>query len=82
MSQNIQLCNGSDRTSLDSRIVGCTAFIDAGQGTPAASAIAYNNRGNAFVAKGTTSARSRISIDRSSSMEPTPSPSITAVWLT
>jgi hypothetical protein len=28
--QNIQLCNGSDRTSLDSRIVGCTAFIDAG----------------------------------------------------
>ena len=32
--RNIELCNGSDRTSLDPRINGCTAFIDAGQGTP------------------------------------------------
>ena len=46
------MCNGSDRASLEPRIIGCTALIDAGQATPAALAIAYNNRGNAFVVKG------------------------------
>ena len=48
---NIELCNGLDRTSLEVRINGCTALIDAGQGTTAALAIAYNNRGNAYTAK-------------------------------
>jgi tetratricopeptide (TPR) repeat protein len=50
--RNIELCNGSDRTSLEPRINGCTAVIDSGQGTATALAIAYNNRGNAFTAKG------------------------------
>src|SRR5688572_1848798 len=49
--RNIELCNGSDRTTPESRIVACTALIDAGQGTPAV-AIAYNNRGNALIVKG------------------------------
>ncbi|MCA6115658.1 tetratricopeptide repeat protein [Bradyrhizobium sp. WSM 1738] len=50
--ENIALCNGSDRASLAVRINGCTAFIDSGQGTTTALAIAYNNRGNAHTAKG------------------------------
>ena len=50
--RNIELCNGSDRTSLEPRINGCTALIDSGQGTTAALAIAHNNRGNAYTAKG------------------------------
>src|ERR1700675_2228636 len=50
--RNIEVCNGSDRTSLEARINGCTALIDAGQGTTTALAIAYNNRGNAYTAKG------------------------------
>jgi tetratricopeptide (TPR) repeat protein len=49
--RNIQLCNGFDRTALETRIGGCTALIDAGQGTATALAIAYNNRGNAYAAK-------------------------------
>jgi lipoprotein NlpI len=47
---NMELCNGSDRASLDARIEGCTALIQASQGTTAL-AIAYNNRGNAYAAK-------------------------------
>ena len=50
--RNVELCNGSDRTSLEPRINGCTALIDSGQGTATALAIAYNNRGNAYTAKG------------------------------
>src|SRR5262245_60628042 len=50
--ENIALCNGSDRTSFAVRINGCTAFIDSGEGTTRARAIAYNNRGNAHTAKG------------------------------
>ena len=34
--ENIALCNGSDRTSLESRIDACTALIDSGQGTTTA----------------------------------------------
>ncbi len=49
--RNIELCNGTDRASLEARINGCTALIKASQGTTAALAIAYNNRGNAFTAK-------------------------------
>jgi tetratricopeptide (TPR) repeat protein len=51
-AHNIGLCNGSDRASLESRILGCTALINAGEATPAALAIAHNNRGNAFIVKG------------------------------
>jgi tetratricopeptide (TPR) repeat protein len=49
--QNVELCNGLNRTSLDARIGGCTSLIDARQGTPTTLAIAYNNRGNAYTAK-------------------------------
>jgi tetratricopeptide (TPR) repeat protein len=50
--KNIELCNRMDRTALDARISGCTVLIDAGYGTTAALAIAFNNRGNAYIAKG------------------------------
>jgi Tfp pilus assembly protein PilF len=49
---NIELCNRIDRATLDARISGCTVLIDAAYGTTAAQAIAYNNRGNAYIAKG------------------------------
>src|SRR5258708_18255450 len=50
--RNIELCNGLDRASLEPRIIGCTSLIDSRQGTPVALAVAHNNRGNAYVAKG------------------------------
>ena len=50
--RNIELCNRMDRTALDARINGCTLLIDAGYGSTAALAIAFNNRGNAYIAKG------------------------------
>ena len=46
--QNIELCNGVDRTSPDIQIGGCTALIESGKGTPQTLVIAYNNRGNAY----------------------------------
>src|SRR6185312_1787394 len=49
--RNIELCNQADRRSLQARIDGCTALIDAGQGTTTALAVAYNNRGNAYSAE-------------------------------
>jgi tetratricopeptide (TPR) repeat protein len=49
---SIALCNRTDRSALDARISGCTVLIDAAYGTTAALAIAYNNRGNAYIAKG------------------------------
>jgi tetratricopeptide (TPR) repeat protein len=50
--RDLELCNGSERSSLDSRISGCSALIDSHQSTAIALAISYNNRGNAYVAKG------------------------------
>jgi tetratricopeptide (TPR) repeat protein len=49
---NIELCNRMDRTALETRINGCTALIDARYGTTTVLAIAHNNRGNAYIAKG------------------------------
>src|SRR4051812_894505 len=49
---NIELCNGSGRTSIDLRINACTALIESGQLSTAALAVAYNNRGNAYASKG------------------------------
>ncbi|WP_456683544.1 tetratricopeptide repeat protein [Bradyrhizobium sp. S3.14.4] len=49
---NIELCNGTGTTSLDARIGACTTFIQARPDSSAALAIAYNNRGNAYTAKG------------------------------
>ena len=74
--ENLALCNGIARTSPELQIDGCTAVIDSGERTPAA-AIAYNNRGDAYAEKGTTTALFRISINRSSSIQLTPSPSTT-----
>jgi len=45
---NVELCNGADRTSPDPQIEGCTALIESGKETPKTLAIAYNNRGNAY----------------------------------
>jgi len=50
--KNIDLCNGADRTSPDIQIGGCTALIDSGIEPPRVLVIAYNNRGNAYAAKG------------------------------
>jgi tetratricopeptide (TPR) repeat protein len=48
--QSVELCNG--RSSPDRQIVGCTALIGSGSATPQSLALAYNNRGNAYTAKG------------------------------
>ena len=66
---NIALCNGSDRTSLAARIDGCTALINSGQGTTTALAIAYNNRGNAYTAKGDLD-RAILDFDQSIKLDP------------
>ena len=50
--KNIQLCNGEDRSTPDAQITGCSALIDSGDETPQVLTIAYNNRGNAYTAKG------------------------------
>src|SRR5215471_19185886 len=50
--KNVELCNGADRTSPDIQIDGCTALINSGAQTPRSLVIAYNNRGNAYMAKG------------------------------
>jgi tetratricopeptide (TPR) repeat protein len=50
--KSIELCNGADRTSPDIQIDACTSLIDSGKQTPQTLVIAYNNRGNAYVAKG------------------------------
>jgi tetratricopeptide (TPR) repeat protein len=50
--KNTELCNGAGRTSPEVRIEGCTALIRTVQGAATALPIAYNNRGNAYVAKG------------------------------
>src|SRR5262249_29672215 len=49
--KNTELCNGASRASPEARIEGCTALIGTVQGTATALPIAYNNRGNAYVAK-------------------------------
>src|ERR1035441_3959902 len=51
--KNIDLCNGVNRTtSPEPQILGCTALINSGDLTTNALAIAYNKRGDAYVAKG------------------------------
>src|SRR5271156_479314 len=45
---NVDLCDGKDRTSTRSQIVGCSALIKSNVNDPPVSASAYNNRGNAF----------------------------------
>jgi len=50
--RNIELCNGSDRSSPEPQIRGCTALINAENETTLLRAVAYNNRGDAYVAQG------------------------------
>ena len=51
--KNIGLCNQSDREALEARIQGCTALINSQRKEPTlVLAIAHNNRGNAYSAKG------------------------------
>src|SRR5213593_104416 len=50
--KNIDLCNGKDGASPDLQIEGCTALIDSEQEGGNTLSIAYNNRGNAYTAKG------------------------------
>jgi tetratricopeptide (TPR) repeat protein len=50
--QNIELCNGADRTSSEPRIKGCTALILSDSEPPRIRSVAYNNRGNAYIADG------------------------------
>src|SRR3954470_18947090 len=50
--ENLAFCNGSQRASPETQINGCTAVIaPVGPHAPAA-AMAYNNRGDAYIAKG------------------------------
>jgi tetratricopeptide (TPR) repeat protein len=49
--QVVELCNGADRSSPDPQIYGCTTLIDSGA-KPNVLTIAYNNRGDAYIAKG------------------------------
>src|SRR5689334_25292794 len=46
--KSIELCNGAD-VPPQARIVGCTALIGSGEANADALAVAYNNRGNAYV---------------------------------
>ena len=66
---NVEQCNQLDRTALDARINGCTALIGAGYGTTTGLAIAHNNRGNAYVAKGDFD-RAIVDFDRSIVLDP------------
>jgi tetratricopeptide (TPR) repeat protein len=50
--KNIQLCNGADRTSVESQIHGCGALIESDGEPPRVLAVAYNNRGNAYLRQG------------------------------
>ena len=49
--KNTELCNGKGRVSPEARIEGCTALIQTVQGNATALPIAYNNRGNAYIAQ-------------------------------
>jgi tetratricopeptide (TPR) repeat protein len=49
--KNIELCNGTDRSSTEPQIKGCTALIDAPRETTLILAIAHNNRGDAYATK-------------------------------
>jgi hypothetical protein len=61
--RDMELCNGP----LEPRIDGCTALIDSGQGTTTSLAIAHNNRGNAYIAKGDSRHPGFQSIDQAQS---------------
>jgi formylglycine-generating enzyme required for sulfatase activity/Tfp pilus assembly protein PilF len=51
-TNDVDLCNGKDRTSAEPQIAGCTALIKSNTKNSQVLAIAYNNRGNAYTSKG------------------------------
>ena len=59
--ENLALCNGTDRTSPELQINGCTAIIDLGEQTPAAT-IAYDIRDDAYPGKGAMTSAMRPSL--------------------
>lgn len=53
MLKNLGLCNGLDRAGgPDPQIKGCTALMEGSEQTSQSLALALNNRGNAYTAKG------------------------------
>lgn len=50
--KSIELCNGSDRSSPEPQIKGCTAIINSENETALVLSIAHNNRGDAYATKG------------------------------
>src|ERR1700692_1190402 len=50
--ESLALCNGSDRASPEPQINGCTGVIDSAGSSAPAAAMAYNNRGDSYTAKG------------------------------
>ena len=71
-TNDVDLCNGKDRTSAEPQITGCTAIIKSKEKNSQVLAIAYNNRGNAYTSKGDTSSPSRTTTNRSKSIRITP----------
>jgi tetratricopeptide (TPR) repeat protein len=51
-TQDVDLCNGGDRTAAEPQIVACTAIIKTSGINSQVAAIAYNNRGNAYTSGG------------------------------
>ncbi len=51
-TNDVDLCNGRDRTSAEPQIAGCSALIKSNTKNLQVLAIAYNNRGNAYTSKG------------------------------
>src|SRR3974390_2553835 len=49
---NVDLCNGVDRSSPGPQTRGCTALLKSDADNPKVLAIAYNNRGNAYSTQG------------------------------
>lgn len=49
--RNVELCNGGGGAAPEARIEGCSALIQMAHNAPALP-IAYNNRGNAYIARG------------------------------
>jgi tetratricopeptide (TPR) repeat protein len=49
---DVDTCNGKGRRSPDSQIAGCTTLLESDVDNPQINAIAHNNRGNAYTAKG------------------------------
>jgi tetratricopeptide (TPR) repeat protein len=50
--KELELCNGTNRTQADARIVACTSLVELRVDNPQALAMVYNNRASARASKG------------------------------